>query len=226
MDAAFDRFLADPRKPVLLALARPVARKNLVALVRAYGESPELQARANLVLAGFGATTVVFLVRGVGLGSGGAGLLIALAQVGGVAGALLAPRLADRFGGARVMVGGNLVAALVALLIPLTATGWRLAFFAVGGFALAGGITASNVIGRGFSQTYVPDALMGRVNTSRQVVNVGLVPVGAVLGGVLAGSIGFVPTLFMLFGGLLSTALVLGAGPLRGMRDLPLRSTG
>ena len=50
VDAAIDRFLTDPRKPALLALARPVARKNLAALVTAYGECPELQARANLVL--------------------------------------------------------------------------------------------------------------------------------------------------------------------------------
>ncbi len=50
VDATIDRFLQDPGKPVLLALARPVARKNLGALVRAYGESPALQARANLVL--------------------------------------------------------------------------------------------------------------------------------------------------------------------------------
>jgi len=50
VDATIARFLHDPGKPVLLALARPVARKNLAALVRAYGESPALQARANLVL--------------------------------------------------------------------------------------------------------------------------------------------------------------------------------
>lgn len=50
VDATIARFLHDPDKPVLLALARPVARKNLAALVRAYGESPGLQARANLVL--------------------------------------------------------------------------------------------------------------------------------------------------------------------------------
>ncbi|MGS0014539.1 hypothetical protein ACUOIJ_25105, partial [Escherichia coli] len=40
----------DPDKPAVLALARPVARKNLAALVRAYGESRALQARANLVI--------------------------------------------------------------------------------------------------------------------------------------------------------------------------------
>ncbi|AWN55843.1 HAD-IIB family hydrolase [Methylobacterium sp. 17Sr1-1] len=50
VDATIARFLHDPGKPVLLALARPVARKNLAALVRAYGESADLQARANLVV--------------------------------------------------------------------------------------------------------------------------------------------------------------------------------
>lgn len=50
VDAAIDRFLDDPAKPTILALARPVARKNLAALVRAYGENRALQARANLVI--------------------------------------------------------------------------------------------------------------------------------------------------------------------------------
>ena len=44
------RFLNEPDKPALLAIARPVTRKNLANLIRAYGESPALQARANLVI--------------------------------------------------------------------------------------------------------------------------------------------------------------------------------
>lgn len=50
VEASIGRFLSDPDKPVLLALARPVTKKNLCALVRAYGESAELRARANLVI--------------------------------------------------------------------------------------------------------------------------------------------------------------------------------
>lgn len=50
VDATINRFLREPDKPPLLALARPVARKNLAALVQAYGESPELQEHANLVI--------------------------------------------------------------------------------------------------------------------------------------------------------------------------------
>lgn len=44
------RFLNDPDKPFILAMARPDERKNLEMLVRVYGESEQLQQRANLVV--------------------------------------------------------------------------------------------------------------------------------------------------------------------------------
>lgn len=50
VDAEIGRFLTDPTKPVILAIARPVTKKNLAGLVHAYGRSPALQARANLVI--------------------------------------------------------------------------------------------------------------------------------------------------------------------------------
>jgi sucrose-phosphate synthase len=50
VDRMINRFLDDPDKPPLIAIARPVTKKNLTALVKAFGESHELQIRANLVL--------------------------------------------------------------------------------------------------------------------------------------------------------------------------------
>ncbi|MEX0818747.1 MAG: HAD-IIB family hydrolase [Pirellulaceae bacterium] len=47
---ALTPFLKDSSKPMILTMARPDDRKNLEALVRVYGESPELQERANLVM--------------------------------------------------------------------------------------------------------------------------------------------------------------------------------
>lgn len=44
------RFLNQPGKPIILALSRPDPRKNIVALIEAYGESPQLQQAANLVI--------------------------------------------------------------------------------------------------------------------------------------------------------------------------------
>ncbi len=43
-------FLRDPGKPMILAIARPDARKNLIRLVEAYAASPALRARANLAI--------------------------------------------------------------------------------------------------------------------------------------------------------------------------------
>ncbi|BBI47952.1 hypothetical protein HORIV_03730 [Vreelandella olivaria] len=50
IEAMMQPFLIDPNKPVLLAIARPVTRKNLAALVSAYGQSKALQQLANLVI--------------------------------------------------------------------------------------------------------------------------------------------------------------------------------
>ncbi len=44
------RFLEKPDKPMILALSRADERKNITTLVKAYGESPELQKKANLVI--------------------------------------------------------------------------------------------------------------------------------------------------------------------------------
>ncbi len=44
------RFLNQPGKPIILALSRPDPKKNIVALIEAYGESAQLQQIANLVI--------------------------------------------------------------------------------------------------------------------------------------------------------------------------------
>ncbi|MGR8941091.1 MAG: HAD-IIB family hydrolase [Gammaproteobacteria bacterium] len=45
-----EKFLLEPGKPMILALSRPDERKNIVGLLEAYGESPQLQQLANLVI--------------------------------------------------------------------------------------------------------------------------------------------------------------------------------
>jgi len=45
-----DRFLGNPDKPLILALSRPDERKNILALIEAFGESKSLKAAANLLI--------------------------------------------------------------------------------------------------------------------------------------------------------------------------------
>lgn len=50
MSATLKRFLRDPEKPMILALSRADARKNIAMLVHAYGADKALQDQANLVI--------------------------------------------------------------------------------------------------------------------------------------------------------------------------------
>ncbi len=50
MQRELQRFHFDPAKPLILSLCRPDRRKNIGALIEAYGESKELQAIANLAV--------------------------------------------------------------------------------------------------------------------------------------------------------------------------------
>jgi sucrose-phosphate synthase len=45
-----DRFLTDPRRPLVLAICRPEIRKNLGALIAAIGNSPKLREQVNLAI--------------------------------------------------------------------------------------------------------------------------------------------------------------------------------
>ena len=55
------RFLRNPRKPAILAMSRPDAKKNITTLVKAFGENSTLRELANLVLIMVSAVDVVNL---------------------------------------------------------------------------------------------------------------------------------------------------------------------
>ena len=194
---------------------RFVARDRFLRPYIAFGGA------ANLALMGYQTILVVFLVREVGLNSGTVGLLIATGSVGGVVGAVIAPSLARRFGSARALLLCKVGLSPFGLLIPLSGSGARLAFFVIGSGIVVGGIVAGNVISAGFTQRYCPAELFGRISTSMQVVNFGTIPLGALVGGALAGVIGTRPTLWVMLLLFVASGAILLASPFRGRRDLP-----
>jgi MFS family permease len=207
-----------PRRPLRVEIGeglRFVRQDRLLLVLMAFGGA------ANLVLTGFGAIQVAFLVRAVGLGSAAVGVLLAVGSIGGVVGAFLAPALGRRLGTARALLVCKVGTTPAGLLIPLAGPGPRLGLYAVGAFLLIGGIVAGNVISGGFMQAYCPRGLMGRITTTMQVVNFGAIPIGAVLGGVLADALGFRPALWLLLGGFMASGAILVGSPMRRWRDLP-----
>lgn len=210
-----------PRQPLRREIAEGlavVARDPLLRVNTTFG------CLSNFVLTGYQAVLIVYLVRVVGLSPGAAGVTLALTALGGVLGALVARRVADRIGTARAVLLSKLGLAPFGLLIPLADRGPGLALFVLGSIVVIGGIVAGNVIWSGFVQSYYPAEILGRVSTSVQFFNYGAIPAGAVVAGLMASHLGVRPTLWIMLAGLVISSWVLLLGPLRKLRDLPSRS--
>ncbi|WP_436527353.1 MFS transporter [Actinoplanes sp. HUAS TT8] len=220
-----------PEKPVARAARDGIAREIRAGL-RWLGRDRYLRnlmthgAVSNLALNGYGAIIVVFLVRDVGVSTGTVGLLLSASGLGGVAAASAVPFLVRRFGAARALRAVKAAAGFSSLLIPLTGPGAGLTAFATGTALIAAFVVAGNVIAGSFRQAYVPAELLGRVLTAMQFVNFGTIPLGAVLGGVLATAYGNRVSILIMTVTYALAGLIILLGPFRGRRDLPAAVSG
>ncbi len=166
------------------------------------------------------AVEIVFLVREVHASPGVIGLLFSLGGVGGVLGAFAAGPIARRFGGARatlIGIGGN----VGGVLIPLTRPGPGLVLFGIGFMITSFFVVVYNVNQVSFRQRLCPDRLLGRMNATIRFVVWGVLPIGALIGGVLGSQIGLRPTLWVGVLGEMLAGVWLLASPMRTMRDFP-----
>jgi predicted MFS family arabinose efflux permease len=167
------------------------------------------------------AIVVVFLIREVHLSPGTIGLLGSLSLVGALVGAALARYLATKVGAGRAMWITALINGLAFLCYPLTDSGWRLAFYVVAGFVTSACFLVVIVVQVSLQQVLCPDHLLGRMNATMNFLYWGAAPVGSLLAGVVAESIGLRPTLWLAAVGMLLAAGVLIASPLLTLRYVP-----
>jgi MFS family permease len=128
-------------------------------------------------------TLVLFALEVLRIPEATFGLFAMTAAVGAVAGSMVAPALARRFGRVPVML-----AAAVVETIMLAAIGFAPGpvFAAVAFAVFAGAIGAWNVLSMSLRQQLVPEKLFGRVHGAWRALVWGALPVGSWLGGVIA----------------------------------------
>jgi predicted MFS family arabinose efflux permease len=147
----------------------------------------------NIVYTAITTVFVFYAQHELHLDAGRTGLVLALAGLGPIGFAALAPRLRRRFRVgqlllAELLITGPLLALLdLAPLFPAVAA--VLTASASLGLAFGSGIL-SRILTRSYIQAMVPSPLLARVNASIRVVAWGSVPVGALLGGTLTQLIG------------------------------------
>ncbi|WP_083460032.1 MFS transporter [Jiangella muralis] len=132
---------------------------------------------------------MLFTVREVGLSPVQLGIVFTAGGVGSFLGAWFGSRVTGRFGYGRVLLItlalGNTAPVLVALA-GTDAAGTMTLFCSV--FVVMGvGIGIANVHAVTLRQAALPDELRGRVNAAYRLISWGAIPVGASLGGLLAG---------------------------------------
>jgi MFS family permease len=177
-------------------------------------------ATANFFSGIVAAIEIVFLVRVVHVEPAVIGLILACAGAGGVLGAVTAARIAAWIGGARATIVG-IACSVSMLLLPLSTTASAPWLFSVGWFISGIGVVLYNVNQVSFRQRLCPPALLGRMNATMRFIVWGVLPIGALIGGVFGQKVGLRPTLWVGAVGGVSAIGWLLASPLVGMRDFP-----
>jgi MFS family permease len=202
---------------------------QLAAGVRFIARTPIMRAALgasatlNLFNFAFFAIFILYATRALGIGPAELGLVLAVGALGGVVGSLVTGWLTRRIGiGAALVVGFVLFPAPL-LLVPL-ASGTRpavLAFLAAAEFASSLGVMVLDIGLGALFAAIAPDPLRARVSGAYMLVNYGVRPLGALLGGALGSAIGLRPTLWLAAGGAIAGVLWLLPSPVPRLRRLP-----
>ena len=168
-----------------------------------------------------GSIILVYFVRELGLSATTIGLVLGLGNVGFLVGAILARRVEARLGVGRTIVGSSMLSVPGLLLVPLAPHDLAVPVLIASGVIVGFAIVLYNVTAISLMQAITPDRLLGRMNASRRFFVWGVIPLGAITGGVLASTIGLRPTLFVGAIGASLAVLPLLLSPIRSLVRVP-----
>ena len=169
------------------------------------------------------AIVILYANRVLGVGPGLLGLVLGAGAVGGVLGSLVTGRIVKRLGVGPALMLGCIIFPTPLLLIPLAAgPRWVvLGCLFLAEFGSGFGVMLLDIAAGAIGAAMIPDRLRSRVSGAYMVVNYGVRPVGALLGGVLGSAIGLRPTLWIAAGGAIAGFLWLIPSPVPSLRELP-----
>lgn len=176
---------------------------------------------ANFFRSALIAVLLVYLVREADLSAGAIGAAFALGNIGFVAAALVAPRVARRFGVGRTMVAAVSAFGPAALLVAAAPA--EAAIFATGAMVLIDsfGIGLHGVNQVSVRQAVTPERLRGRMMATLRFLMFGTMPLGTMLGGAVGSLVGLRPAIWFATAGLFLAALPYALSSTRKLVDLP-----
>lgn len=179
-------------------------------------------ATVNLFNFIFHAIFILFATRELGVAPGTLGIALGAGAVGGILGALIAPRLERVIGIGRSVVLGSVLFPAPLVLVPI-ASGSELQVGLMLGaaeFLSSVGVMIFDVSAASMNYLRTPDRLRARTVGTFRFVNYGIRPIGALLGGALGTLLGLQTAIWIGVLGALLGVVWLFASPIPRLRDV------
>jgi MFS family permease len=207
---------------------RPSVRREVVEGLRFVVTHPYLRSIAastgssnlfsNIAFAIF----PVFLYRDLGLTPEVVGLIGGGFGLGALVGAFTSSRVAQRVGLGLTIVGSMIIFSVAQLLVPIASR--ETALFLIGGSGLIAGWgnVVYNVNQVSLRQAICPEPMLGRMNATMRFIVWGTIPIGQIIGGLIATVFGsaLVAIWIGTIGGLFAFLPVF-LSPVRTLREIP-----
>ncbi len=161
---------------------------------------------------------ILYATRELQLTPAAIGLIFSVANVGALAGAVMAGAAARRFGIGRVIVGGALLIGLGGLPIALATPRTAFVVLAFGWMIATLGSPIYNINQVSLRQAIVPTHLQGRLNATMRFLVWGTMPLGGLLGGFLGQALGLRPAIGIAAAGGVTAFLWVLRSPVRHRR--------
>jgi predicted MFS family arabinose efflux permease len=174
----------------------------------------------NLIVYAFLAIQYLFIVDDLQLGAVFVGVFLSLGGVGGVLGSLAAGWISSRIGIGGGFIIGSVTMAAGVLLVGVAPAGMGLGLVLAGGGYLlfVCGIPIFNVAAVTIRQAVTPAALLGRTNATMRFLIWGTIPLGSLIGGVVAEATSSRAVVVLSGAALLIPTVLLAMSPIRGLR--------
>ena len=171
----------------------------------------------------FFALFILYSTKSLDVAPGTLGVVLGAGAAGGVLGALVTGRISRRIGIGPAFALGCVIFPAPLLLVPLAGGPQPvvLACLFLAEFGAGFGVMLLDITAAALSAAIIPDRLRSRISGAYMVVNYGVRPLGALVGGALGTWLGLRPTLWIATAGALTGILWLLPSPILGLRTLP-----
>jgi MFS family permease len=140
---------------------------------------------------------------------------------GALAGAVTATRIAARFGAGPAIVGSVVLGTPSALLIPLASHDTALLLIGTAGFIVSWAGVVFNVNQISLRQAITPEPMLGRMNATMRFIVWGTIPIGQILGGLIATAFGTITAIWVGAIGEVFVFLPVFLSPVRTLSRIP-----